>query len=229
MLLKEDYFIVEAMNDLPNPTCGDCQAFYKPGTDVNGVVRGSCLRRTELTGIPQDMKYCYLFAVKESSVGLVKVVDTKPVKSQRSSRRSTASSSSEPFVNCATLEEPVSGDTEGEITMDRDGLKQVLRELLEEETMYGFPTMGAKWQGGSIVMKPGDEQLQEKELSIDAFFHKIVMVRDRLRVMEAKINSNKEMGEGDKVELQSYISKCYGSLTSFNVLFQDKENSFSSK
>ena len=128
-----------------------------------------------------------------------------------------------------TLGAPVEGDTEGEILVDRDGLKQVLRELLEEETLYGYPEMGSRWQGGTLVLNPGAEETQSKELPLDTFFHKIIMVRDRLRVLEAKINSNDKLGDGDKVELQSYISKCYGTLTTFNVLFRDKADQFTSK
>ncbi len=112
--------------------------------------------------------------------------------------------------------------------MDRDGLKQVLRELLQEETMYGYPEMGARWQDGALVLKPGSEGNQPKEVPLESFFHKIVMIRDRLRVLEAKINGNGKLAEADKVELQGYISKCYGTLTTFNVLFQDKADYFKS-
>ncbi len=113
--------------------------------------------------------------------------------------------------------------------MDREGLKQVLRELLEEETLYGYPTMGRKWEDGELVLKPGREDVQSKSVPIETFFHKIVMVRDKLRVLEAKINGSDKLDEQDKVELQGYISKCYGSLTTFNVLFQNTEDHFTSK
>jgi hypothetical protein len=113
--------------------------------------------------------------------------------------------------------------------MDREGLKQVLRELLEEETLYGYPEMGARWRDGTLVMKPGTDDNQPKEIPLEAFFHKIVMVRDRLRVLESKINSHNKLEEAEKVDLQGYISKCYGTLTTFNILFQDKEDQFNSK
>jgi len=113
--------------------------------------------------------------------------------------------------------------------MDRDGLKQVLRELLEAETLYGYPDMGQRFQGGTMVLKPADEELQSKELPLETFFHKIVMLRDRLRVLEARINGHDKLSEQDKVELQGYVSKCYGSLTTFNVLFADKADQFSSR
>ena len=113
--------------------------------------------------------------------------------------------------------------------MDRDGLKQVLRELMQEETVYGFVEMGDKWEGGTLEFKPSNSELQSKEIPIDTFFHKIVMVRDKLRVLEAKLNANDSLSSAEKVEMQQYISRAYGSLTSFNVLFKHREDNFSSK
>ncbi len=113
--------------------------------------------------------------------------------------------------------------------MDRDGLKQVLRELLEEETLAGYPEMTPRWQRGTLVLKPADPGLQPKEVPLETFFHKIVMVRDRLRVLEQKINGHATLSDAEKVEIQQYITKAYGSLTTFNVLFRNKEDQFSSK
>ncbi|MGK0324373.1 MAG: hypothetical protein ACJAR4_002424 [Psychroserpens sp.] len=83
-----------------------------------------------------------------------------------------------------------------------------------------------KWKGGKLIMEPGDTNLQGKELTIDSFFHKITMVRDRLRVMEQKINASKNLDEQEKIDLQQYITRSYGSLTSFNVLFKMKSQQF---
>jgi len=85
--------------------------------------------------------------------------------------------------------------------------------------------LGDKWDGGTLVLKPGDPSLKSYEMPIDTFFHKIVMVRDRIRVMEQRINSSKLTDE-EKVNLQQYITRIYGSLTSFNILFRYKEESF---
>ena len=105
----------------------------------------------------------------------------------------------------------------------------MLRELLEEESLYGYVDLGRKWEGGTLLLKPADDNLQPKEIPIETFFHKITMVRDRLRVLEAKLNAHDGLTKTDKVELQQYISKAYGSLTTFNVLFQNKDDQFSSK
>ena len=83
-----------------------------------------------------------------------------------------------------------------------------------------------KWRGGSLVLKPGDANLSDKELPIDTFFHKIVMVRDRIRVMEQKINSSNYLDDQEKVDLQQYITRIYGSLTTFNVLFKNQSDNF---
>ena len=184
--------------------------------------------RPELGEVPTHLTYCYLFRVKESRIGLVQAVETKPAPKQRSRGRGADYDVEDDIVR-ATLDTPTIGDTDGEITMDRDGLKQVLRELLEEETMYGYPSMGVRWKGGTVTLNPGKEDTQSKEIPLDTFFHKIVMVRDRLRVLEAKLNASSQLDEQEKVELQSYITKCYGSLTTFNVLFRDKSDYFSSK
>jgi len=83
-----------------------------------------------------------------------------------------------------------------------------------------------KWKGGKIILEPGDNNLQSKEIPIDGFFHKITMVRDRLRVMEQKINSSKNLDEQEKIDLQQYITRSYGSLTTFNVMFKLKDQQF---
>lgn len=85
--------------------------------------------------------------------------------------------------------------------------------------------LGDKWKDGMMILKPGEVGLKEKEIPIDAFFHKIVMLRDRLRVMEQRINSSKLTDE-EKINLQQYITRIYGSLTTFNILFRHKEHQF---
>lgn len=87
--------------------------------------------------------------------------------------------------------------------------------------------LGDKWKKGLMILKPGDATLKSKEIPIDTFFHKIVMVRDRLRVLEQRINANEGLSDEEKVNLQQYITRCYGSLTTFNILFKHKQQYFS--
>lgn len=86
--------------------------------------------------------------------------------------------------------------------------------------------LGDKWKNGKLILKPADDQLKAKEIPIDTFFHKIVMVRDRVRVMEQRINSSKNLSDEEKVNLQQYITRIYGSLTTFNVLFKHRKDGF---
>ncbi|WP_047414802.1 hypothetical protein [Cellulophaga sp. Hel_I_12] len=83
-----------------------------------------------------------------------------------------------------------------------------------------------KWKGGTLVLQPSDAHLSNKEIPIDTFFHKIVMVRDRIRVMEQKINASKNLDDQEKVDLQQYLTRIYGSLTTFNVLFKNQSDHF---
>ena len=86
--------------------------------------------------------------------------------------------------------------------------------------------LGDRWKGGTLLLQPYDKTQKPKEIPVEDFFHKIVMLRDRLRVLEQNINSNKKLSDEDKVNLQQYITRCYGSLTTFNVLFKNKEHWF---
>lgn len=137
-------------------------------------------------------------------------------------------------------EQPISRSFEGLVTiapgpeiatpearLDMPAIEQALKEVLEDVMGPQRPIpLGRKWQGGTLVMKPKDPSLQTKEVPIDGFYHKITMVRDRLRVMEQKINAHTGLSDMEKAELQQYITRCYGSFTTFNVLFDDREDQF---
>jgi hypothetical protein len=125
-----------------------------------------------------------------------------------------------------------------EAQMEVTALSQPLK-LFVEETVQAVVTalgleqpdfiteeLGVRWQNGKLVMHPADPTLQTKEVPLEVFFHKIVMMRNNLRVLEQKVNAHDKLNDGEKVEMQQYITKCYGSMTTFNVLFRHKEGQF---
>ena len=106
-------------------------------------------------------------------------------------------------------------------------MEQALLGILKKWNGLGeVVPIGDKWKGGTMTLQPGDPSLSAKEIPVDTFFHKIVMLRDRIRVLEQKINSNKTLEEQEKIDLQQYITRIYGSLTTFNVLFKLKSQQF---
>jgi hypothetical protein len=111
------------------------------------------------------------------------------------------------------------------VEIDYGQLKQALREVLEEQGASD-PPMARKFRGGTLVMRPADTGLQSKEIPLEDFFKKVVRVRDQLRVLEQKVNGHPKLDGGDKKTLQAYLTRAYGTLTSFNVLFQNKEDTF---
>jgi hypothetical protein len=106
-----------------------------------------------------------------------------------------------------------------------DDLELLLRRIIREEAGITPAVPAEKWRGGALVLRPGSAGLQEKSWPIETFFHKIVMVRNRLRTLEQQVNAS-DLADDVKVKLQSYVSGCYGSLTSFNVLFADEDDQF---
>ena len=104
-------------------------------------------------------------------------------------------------------------------------LELLLRRIIREETGLTSATPADKWRGGTLVLRPGTPGLQEKTWPIETFFHKIVMLRNRLRTLEQHVNAS-DLADDVKVKLQAYITGCYGSLTSFNVLFADEDDQF---
>lgn len=104
--------------------------------------------------------------------------------------------------------------------------KSILKILRQWSDVTEVVPLGDKWIGGQMILQAADKTLKPKEIPIDDFFHKIVMLRDRLRVLEQNINSSKNLTDEEKVNIQQYITRCYGSLTTFNVLFKNKEQWF---
>ncbi len=117
-----------------------------------------------------------------------------------------------------------------QVTVEVETVSEVERSLLKILRQWSdvneIVPLGDKWHGGTMLLQTADKTLKPKEIPITDFFHKIVMLRDRLRVLEQNINSHKKLSDEDKVNIQQYITRCYGSLTTFNVLFKNKEQWF---
>ncbi len=116
------------------------------------------------------------------------------------------------------------------VTEEIETHNEAEKSLLKILRLWGGITenvpLGEKWIKGMILLQPADKSLKPKEIPVEDFFHKIVMLRDRLRVLEQNINSHKKLSDEEKVNIQQYITRCYGSLTTFNVLFKNKEQWF---
>jgi hypothetical protein len=140
-----------------------------------------------------------------------------------------------------TIEPSVSGIEPADPQSEISGLRMPLRELIRnvaegliEELGVERPSgsvddLGTRWRKGTLVLRPSDPTLQPKEIPLENFFHKIVMMRNNFRVLEQKINGHAQLSDAEKVEMQQYISRCYGSMTTFNVLFRKVEDQFTSK
>lgn len=122
--------------------------------------------------------------------------------------------------------------------VDVRGLSQPLKLFVEETARATIAALGlekpesfveelaVRWHNGKLVMHPADATLQTKEVPLEVFFHKIVMMRNNLRVLEQKINAHEKLSEAEKIDMQQYITRCYGSMTTFNILFRSKDGQF---
>ena len=122
----------------------------------------------------------------------------------------------------------VSGLTVPLATLVAETAAAVIQQLGLERDDSVIEQLAARWSKGTMVLRPSDPALQSKEVPLEAFFHKIVMMRNNLRLLEQKINGHPQLSDADKVELQQYISRCYGSMTTFNLLFKRDSDQFKS-
>lgn len=192
--------------------CGTCGWYIPKRTEPDGSVVGNC--RLGMGRWPlRDAATCSSHKSKDTPWD--QALKRKPAAGTPRRYREAPSPSPRPVI-----------PAEIGIDMDQDAFRQVLREVLLDELGVRNVELGDRWNGGELVLVPGREGTQEKRIPLDVFFKKIVMVRDKLRVLEQKINGHKGLSQEDKIQLQQYITGCYGSLTTFNVLFKSKGDQF---
>jgi len=148
--------------------------------------------------------------------------DETPVSPRGAAAREDRSRAGHPFELVSDRERTHASMTSDLSAVD---LESMLRRVIREETGLTPVVPADKWRGGHLVLRPGSAGLQEKAWPIETFFHKVVMLRNRLRTLEQQINAS-DLPEDQKLKLQSYVTGCYGTLTSFNVLFADEEDQF---
>ncbi len=135
----------------------------------------------------------------------------------------------DPATSEVTVAEATASLTEMQLPLSaliRETAQAMVDALGLEKPEQLVEGMATRWQRGTLLLKPADESLQPKEIPLETFFHKIVMIRNNLRVLEQKVNANEKLSDADKFDLHQYITRCYGSLTTFNVLFKAKEDQF---
>ena len=128
--------------------------------------------------------------------------------------------SAEPTATVTQLQVPLAN-------LIRETAQSVVEALGLEKQDSIVEGLANRWQRGTLIMKSADASLQPKEVPIETFFHKIVMIRNNLRVLEQKVNASDKLSDADKFDMQQYITRCYGSLTTFNILFKNKDDQFS--
>lgn len=207
--------------------CGNCKLWRPHSLDAQKGWVGECRVQPQRSLFPPSAPICNAFAARGEAVRAAQeAVSSRPkaLKNIAPLVRSS-SGSTRPTAVGPTLVHRIDPNTQ--IDFEGDSMtRQELMDLFLEASGLADVPLAQKWSGGSVKLQPGDPALQAKELPIDSLFHKVVMVRDRLRTLEQKINAHPKLSDAEKVEMQQYVTRCYGSLTTFNVLFREKNDQF---
>lgn len=196
--------------------CGSCAHFHSTRWDpARGETMGECGHGTWPRVRPETSSCPDFVAEGTLRFG----IDRSRL---RAARPSTTRTTTRTTTETPTRRLPV----EIEVDMDEATFRAVLREVLRDELALGDVPIAERFRGGEMVIKPGKEGTAEKRVPLEAFFHKIVMLRDKLRVLEQKVNAHPRLTDDEKVSLQQYVTGCYGTLTTFNVLFREEDDRF---
>ncbi len=187
--------------------CGSCGAFVGFGTHPSLGVVGSCARNMR--------------AYPVTATGTCSEYRPRGTGHERSPARKEPTPGRGQARALPAVPNKPELPEEVDLDMDMDTFRSVLTQVLRDELGVGEEPLGGRWQGGEMILKPGKEGTAEKRVPIETFFHKVVMVRDKLRVLEQRLNAHPTLTDEDKVAMQQYVTACYGSLTTFNVLFAD--------
>ena len=199
------------MTESPDKSCGSCGAFTQYGVHTTHGAVGSCARGMITYPVPAA-SICGEYRARGTAHELA------PLKIRKPATR-------EPAATAVVVRRPPLPE-EIDLDMDIATFRSVLQEVLREELGLGEARIQPRFQGGELILKPGKEGTAEKRIPLETFFHKIVMIRDKLRVLEQRVNAHTGLTDEDKVTMQQYITGCYGTLTTFNVLFADPAEGF---
>lgn len=197
---------------LDEAVCGNCKLWQAHSVEARGWV-GPCRLQSSRGMFPPSAPICNAFVGRGTATAPKALVREAPTRAVRNVA---------PVIK-RRLDGNLPVTLDEDFNMTREELMDLFREASGDTA---DAPLAAKWEGGVIQLVPGKTDLQGKELPIDTFFHKIVMVRDRLRTLEQKLNAHPKLSDAEKVEMQHYITRVYGSLTSFNVLFRDRDDQF---
>jgi hypothetical protein len=231
--IREEYF-----------RCGSCRAYEIAFTDRNGRTMGQCDRNLRYGTVPAHDYACVDYRLdRDRLVPGAKVPDDADSSPRERERRRALEGATErmtrarpaPTQRATAYEAPerpklreIPLSFEGEDAMDRQELKSILAEVLDEALGVSEAPIQRRYRGGKVIIQPSDPDLAAKELEIDVLFRKITSVREKLRVLEQKVNNVEGLEQEERAAIQGYITSCYGSLKSFNFLFAEREDWFQS-
>jgi hypothetical protein len=199
------------MAENPEKSCGSCGAFTQYGVHATHGAVGACARGMISYPVPATA-ICGEYRARGTAHEIT------PLKMRK------AAAPRDPSPSVVVRRPPL--PEEIDLDMDIATFRTVLQEVLREELGLSEARIQPRFQGGELILKPGKEGTAEKRIPIETFFHKIVMIRDKLRVLEQRVNAHTGLTDEDKVGMQQYITGCYGTLTTFNVLFSDPTDGF---